>query len=328
MTIYTYDWWSRAVAGEKIGGPTLPIHEIEPQPGFYRRRISKAGRYVGVAIYENDDGALGALNNRLPADPIDVWTFCAAHPISEEFYREWERTRKWPDEDSSVTESLAPPPAGHNQGPTDEAEILEGQIEAAAKGVADYAEIKDDETAAKAQSLRSRLLELSGTADRKREALKAPHLEAGREIDSKWQPLVKAAKAAADKIKVAMGQHETRKANEASRIAREAREAEIERQRQEALKASPVTGPDVVLPIAPPPPPPAPSPASTIRGAYGRGAAVKVKKVAKVVDQDKAYLAMRGHAELVECIAKLAQRAATAGIPIDGVEVTEERVVS
>ena len=91
------------------------------------------------------------------------------------------------------------------------ADVLRDQIDAAKAGVGTYAKISDDETAGKAQSLRSRLNELSGEADKKREALKRPHLEAGKAIDKEWQPLVKSAKEAADGIRSALSAYETDK---------------------------------------------------------------------------------------------------------------------
>lgn len=327
----TYDYWQNALAGN-FG----PVHDGDPQPGFYRKRTGKAAGYVPVAIWEQD-GRILALVDGKEVDAAEIWSFVCQYPILEEWYRARMVGQAWPDESAAVTASLKPPPSGHNNPPTDEAEILKDQIDAASAGVAEYAEITSDETAAKAQSLRSRLLELSGSADKLREDRKRPHLEAGKEIDGKFMPLVKLAKNGADAIRAALGAHETRKAREAERLRREAEEArqKAERERAEAeaaartAEAAGQPAPRVPEPVPEPPAPaPVPEAATNIRGAYGRAAAVKVVKVAKVVDQDKAYLAMRTHKELVELIAKLAQRAATAGVSVDGVEVTEERAVA
>lgn len=331
-----YTYWMNALAG-KFG----PVHDGDPQPGFYRKRTSKAAGYVPVAIWEQDGKVLALVDGK-QADAAEIWSHVCQYPILEEWYRARMIGQPWPDEDAAVTASLAPPPAGHNNPPTDEAEILQGQIEAASAGAGEYAQITSDETASKAQSLRSRLLELSGQADKIREAQKKPHLEAGKAIDAKFQPLVKSAKAAADLIRDALGAHETRKAREAERIRREAEESRIKAEREAArlraeaeiaAREAEKAGQPAPAPI-PEPEPPAPAPAPVpeasvaIRGAYGRAAAVKVVKVARVVDQDKAYMAMRTHKELVELIAKLAQRAAVAGVSVDGVEVTEERAVA
>lgn len=312
-----YTYWQNALAG--IFGP---VHDADPQLGFYRKRTGKAAGYVPVAIWEQDGGILALVDGK-SADAAEIWTFVCQYPILEEWYRARMEGQPWPDESAAVTASLAHRTDTNNP-PTDEAEILKGQIDAASAGVAEYSEIKDDETAAKAQSLRSRLLELSGDADKKREALKKPHFEAGKAVDAKFQPLVKAAKAAADLIRDALGAHETRKAREAERVRLIAEEARIKAER-EAVKAA-AAGKPLPVPAAPPPPPEPVQ--TTVRGAYGRAASVKVVKVAKVVDQDAAYSGLKTHPEMIALIATLAQRAATAGIPLPGVEVTEERKVS
>lgn len=328
-----YTYWMNALAGT-FG----PVHDDDPQPGFYRKRTGKAAGYVPVAIWPQD-GKMVALVDGKEADASAIWTYVCEYPILEEWYRARMMGQPWPDESAAVTASLAPPPAGHNNPPTDPAEILQGQIDAALKGVEEYGDIRSDETASKAQSLRSRLLELSGDADKRREADKRPHLDAGTAIDKKWQPIVKAAKAGADAIRAALSAHETRKDRERQAAETKRREAEdaariaAEEETRRNAAAAEAAGKPAPEPVAPAPMPesaPAPVPEASvaIRGAYGRAAAVKVVKVAKVVDQDKAYMAMRTHKELVELIAKLAQRAATAGVEVAGVEVTEERTVT
>lgn len=314
-----YSYWQNALAGT-FG----PVHDSDPQPGFYRKRTGRAAGYVPVAIWEQD-GKMLALVDGKESDAAEIWTYCCKYPILEEWYRARMMGQPWPDESVAVTASLAHDTSTNNP-PTDEAEVLKGQIEAASAGVEEYADIKDDETASKAQSLRSRLLELSGQADKIREAQKKPHFEAGKAIDAKFQPLVKLAKAAADVIRDALGAHETRKARAAEAARLEAENIRIKAER-ERVKAE-AAGKPAPTPPAPPPPEPVPAPSATVRGAYGRAASVKVVKVAKVIDQDKAYLALKTHPEMIALIAALAQRAATAGIPLEGIEVTEERKVS
>lgn len=323
MTDYTY--WQNALAGN-FG----PVHDGDPQPGFYRKRTGKAAGYVPVAIWEQN-GKMLALVDGKEADAAEIWTFVCQSPILEEWYRARMSGQPWPDESAAVTASLAPPPSGHNNPPTDDAEILKGQIDAASAGAAEYGDIRDDETASKAQSLRSRLLELSGDADKKREALKKPFFEAGKAVDAKFQPLVKAAKAAADTIRDALGAHETRKARAAEELRRkdeeDARKAAEEAARL-AAKAEKAGKPIPAPAPAPPPPEPAPAPALAIRGAYGRGASVKVVKIAIVVDQDAAYGYLKTQPDLAAVIQKLAQKAVDAGLSVPGVTIEEQRKVS
>jgi len=314
-----YTYWRNALAGN-FGA----VHDGDPQLGFYRKRTGKAAGYDPVAIWDQDGRGVVALVGNQEASAHDIWTFVCQHPITEQQYRDRIETGKWWDEDAAVTKSLAHDTKNETADP---AEMMADQIDAALRGLADYADIRDDEAAAKAQSLRSRLLELSGEADKTREAQKKPHLEAGRAVDAVWQPLVKKAKEGADAIRKALGAYETRKDQERRAAETKAREDEMKRQREAALNASPVTGPNAVLPVEVPKQP-APEPIQTqVRGAYGRAATVKTVKVATVTDQDAAYGFLKAHKEMVELLGKLAQRAVDAGYDVPGVTVEERKDV-
>lgn len=312
-----YSYWTNALAGE-FG----PVHDGEAHPGFWRKRTSRSGPFVPVAVWEQD-GKLIALVDGKEADPRDIWTYICRYPVTEEAYRSRVATGRWLDEDAGVAASLAPPPAGHNDPPTDEAEILKGQIEAASAGVGEYAEINDDATAAKAQSLRSRLLELSSDAEKKHKVEKAVPLEEGRRIDKRWFPLRDAATAGANAIRAALSAHETRKDKATKEAA-----AKVEAERQRLLKEQLAKHPEAPIPqeiVAPAPPPPAPT---KIAGAYGRAASVKVVKIATVEDYDEATTYFRNNADYRAVIDKLAQKAVNDGLTVPGVKITEERKVT
>lgn len=310
-----YTYWQSALAGK-----FLPVHDGDPQLGFYRKRTKKAGPFVPVAIWD-EGGKVVALVDCQQADPAEIWTYVCQHPITEEQYRERVATGKWHDEDEAVTSSLA----HDTSNAADPVEAMADQIDAALAGADEYKEITTDEAAAKAQSLRSRLLELSGEADKTREAEKKPHLEAGRAVDAKWQPLVKKAKEAADRIRAALGAHETRKAREEEDRRIKAEPERVKAAAEAALKGGAITD---KAPEPAPAPVAVPEQSIAIRGAYGRAAAVKVVKVAKVVDQDAAYGFLKSHKELIDLIGKLSQRAVDAGYAVPGVSVTDERRVS
>lgn len=310
-TLPDYTYWRNALAGT-FG----PVHDSDPQLGFYRKRTHKSGPYVPVAIWEQG-GKVVALCNGREADAAELWTYVCKYPIAEEWYHARIGGAPWPDEDPAVSASLAPPPVGHNQ--ADKVDSLKDQIASALSGVSAYANVEDDEAAAKAQSLRSRLLELHRDADKERDVLKRPHLEAERAVDAEWMPLVKSAKAGADTIKKALDAHETAKfkAEQTVLAAQRIKDAE------EAAKHAPIGA----APEPTPDPIPAPV-AAPIRGAYGRAAGVKIVKIAKVTDQDAAYLALKSQPELAALIQKLAQKMVDAGFSLAGVEITEERKVS
>ena len=308
-----FDWWRAAIAGTRGD-----IQEGEPKAGFYRSR-RKGEQAKAIAYwYDTKNGSL-----RCHVDGADVpdqaareqWPFAAKEPITHEFYMVKRDTGKWPDMDDSAFSSLpqSREVIGNNNPPTDDATVLKEQIEAAKGGVGDYAKIANDETAAKAQSLRSRLLELSATAEKKHKAEKQPHLDAGRAVDQKWFPLRDLAKGAADAIRSALSAWETekdRRAREAMRVAEEAR-----RKAEETGKPAPT-------PVAPP------APATPIKGAYGRAASVKQIRVATIVDQAKVYEAFKDNEAVKELLRKLAQRAVDDGYDVAGVTVELQRKVS
>jgi len=315
-----YAWWRSAIDG-KPG----PIHDGDPQCGFYRRRTRKNGPFVGVAIYPDPaTGEIVGVCDRalVDGDELDrLWLWVAKNPVTEDAYRDWEKNGIWPDDHPTIEH----PEPGHNQPPADnEIEALRDQIASAKAGAGEFAEIKDDKTASKAQAFRARLNELSKQADKKRDELKRPHLEAGRAIDKEWMPLVKDAKAAADQIRKALSAHETRKA----RAAEEARRKAEEEQRRREAEAAKAAAAGMPAPAPEPTPQPEPAPTAQIKGAYGKAASVREVLIAEVVDQDAAYQAMRTHPELVDLIRKLAQRAVNAGHEIAGVKVVKERRVA
>lgn len=304
MSTRTWDYWRAVMAGEQP-----PIHEDSPQIGYYRTKGGKGRVPEPVAIYEDGDQLI-ALRGAAVVDAGEIWTWVCQRPISYETYCAVVSGAPWPDMDGTVAAQI-----GHNNAPTDEAELLREQIAAAKAGAADYAKIKDDETAAKAQSLRSRLLELKGQAEKAHEAEKAPHLKAGRDVDAKWLPAAKDAAAVAKAIRDAMDAWE----NEKLKIERDRqRKAEDEaRKATEAGKPAPVS------------PSPAPEPAAPIKGAYGRAAGVRTIKVATVVDQDALYVKLRDNREVKDLFAKLAQKVVDAGATeVPGVRIDDARKVA
>lgn len=312
-----YDWYFAALEKPSDIGKALPVHEGDPKPGFYRKRRFKQGPFDPVAIWRGDDGKMIALVGAKPSDASEIWTYVCRNPVSEESYRDAAAGKGWPDEAPGI---------GHNAGPANDFDTLADQIESARACVADYAQIEDDEKQAQAQSARARLNELSREADKRRTEEKAPHLEASKAVDAKWQPLVKTAKAAADDIAKAMGAFETAKARKA---AEERRRQEDEARKAEEARRAAEAGGKTIEPVEIAPPPQEPEPVKTVvKGGYGRAASVKVVRIATVVDQDAAYQAMRTHPELVRMIAQLAQRAVDAGHEIAGVTFEEERRVA
>lgn len=85
--------WHRAA----MAGYPQPIHNDEPQPGFFKRRLVKGGVFVPARIYwEQEIGDDGELVDQpvlrceidgMPADALDQWSYLAGSPISETEHR-------------------------------------------------------------------------------------------------------------------------------------------------------------------------------------------------------------------------------------------------
>ena len=291
---YSYEFWRKAVAGYMVGGPELPVHEDVPHPGFYRKRVKKSGGFEPVAIFESDGKLIARVGFRegriKPAE--DVWLRCCEHAVPESAYREAVESGKWHDVDDAVTASI-----GDNL--ASEPETIEDQIKTVLAGVWQYEKITSDEQAAKAQSVRSRLNELSGEADKKRVEEKAPHLIAERKVDALWMPIVRSAKAGADKIRAAIAKFETSKI------------------------------PKVVYTPSAPATLPNETPMPTqIRGGYGRAASVKDRRVLQdVVSMDALWARYKTYEPVYALLRKLAQEDLDNGTEVPGITWTVEKVV-
>jgi hypothetical protein len=306
-------WWMAALNDpSKIGSKELPVHDSDPRQGYFRVRYGKDKPFEPVAIWKDDDGKWLAYRNGREASAESIWTSCCRHPITVAAYDAAMDGKGWPDDDRVVAAQVKPsePTIGDNSNVVDEAETLKDQIEAALAGMSAYDKVGDDETAAKALSLRNRLNELSGQAEKIRVKQKEPHLEAGKAVDAKWQPLVKSAKSGADKVRDAISAWETEKYNRQQATLRKA-----EADRLAAEEAARQAAPDAEV-IEAPAPAPAPvevAPAP-IRASYGKAASVSMKTVVKDVTDWKALaIYMSEHRVMQDTLRTLAQRALDAG---------------
>jgi hypothetical protein len=287
-------WWEQALATPKEIGVYLKI-STTPEQGFYKTKF-KNGPWEPVAIWQDDNGNWTALRNGKPVDADAVWVWACRNPITHEAYEQALATGKWDEDDPTVASMI-----GHNVG--DDLDALRDQIDSARQGAEAYATIDSDDQAAKAQSLRARMNELAGTADKRREALKKPHLEAGKQVDAEWMPLVKEAKSVADLLRRAIEGYQTLKLREQRRLEAEQRAGE-----------------------EPVPPPPV---ADKVKGSYGRAAAVTTELVVTAItDQDALYGSLREHPDLKACLLNLAQRGVRAGHNLPGITVEEKAKIS
>lgn len=301
-----YACWRAALAGE-----STERFAKQPHCGFWRR--GKSGDPVAIWRAPEGDKLVARVGGKTAqwADAEfdeTVFGFCLPNPISHETYTAVMRGEPWPGTDAVVAEQTSPGAGDNSQG-VDEADTLRDQIAAAVKQAQGYGAVADDETAAKAQSLRARLVELRGEVETRHRSEKEPFLEGGRAVDRKWFPLRDDADAAAKTIRDALSKHETEKAR---------LEAEQLRKRNVAQ----------VISGAPQKPPPAPAKPAPIRGGYGKAAAVRIIRVALVVDQDAVYRTFRENPDVCALLKKLAQKAVEVGATVPGIEIEEQRRVA
>jgi hypothetical protein len=325
--------WRALLSGVEIGGYGVPVSIDDPFCGFYRWK-QRDKTYKPVAFwYDPDDASkmLCVVDGELVEDNLrarEIWTYCCAHPVTHEAYTAVvERGEPWSDSDPRLTPralkraaSYAPGEEATTNNPPAESPLDEcrNKIANAKGGLDDYKTIADDEQLARAKSLKNRLTELAGEADKQRDALKRPHLEAGRAVDAEWMPVVNDAKDAARAVQASMDAYATKMLQ-----ARRAAEAEVERRRlKEQAEASNEAPAGAVAPA------PIAETTTRVQPGYGRAGSIKTEnKVTDITDIDALFGFLKTHKELREKMLELAQRAVSAGYEVPGVKIEERAKV-
>jgi hypothetical protein len=207
----TFAHWRNALEG-RLG----PIHENDPQPGFYRTKPRAGERSLPVAIWR-DDAGVHALRDGFPVDPCAVWTWCCMHPISYDTYLVVaERGEAWP-------EDVQVPGLGHNGGPAigglgaltagtdaapDSADVVRLKItvlwDAASAWLASVGNVTTQVEADRAANYAEAFSDLEKEAEEARTSEKKPVLEQGRAIDARWKPVTSAAQECKKAMKKAL----------------------------------------------------------------------------------------------------------------------------
>lgn len=287
-----YNHWRRRLAGEDLG-----CEEAKPESGFYRIRNRP------VAIWRDSQGVLIAkdgertLLDELPI--LQLWGYCHMAPISHEQYRAAMAGEPWPDQHPDVVDRL------HNR-PPEGYELIRADIEdycRSAQQLVAAGAAKSEDEAARADDLQAKLAELEKLADATRKAEKAPHEEAARSVDLRWNPVRDAARQAKRDIKSAV--------IEPWLLAKAAAERKALAEAAAATNSAPPAGPVK---------------ASTKTGRV----ALRSSRVARIDDPALfiTYLAAMDAPppELIEAAQRIANRMAAAGIKdMPGVEVTSQQ---
>jgi len=317
----SFEWWTNALAGTRG-----PISADEPESGFYRQK-NRAGQYEPVAYWKDETTGEQRchINGKQPQDPLrmfEVWPHASRNPITAESY--WHRmdTGTWLDNDAGAAEAAKGPAIDPEADP---AGSLKAEIAAAKAGLATYATIESDEQAAKAQTLRSALTGFAGKATKAYEALNRPLLDEQKRIRKIWFPIRDDAAGGAETIRKALGAWEDVKRENQRRADLEtARSAEIAAREAEWKGAEPGSVAKVDPPPVRPVVPNTPPPSTKIKGASGRAASVRLKKVVTAIDIDKAFQQFRDDPELYAFLLDLSQKVVDAGFVAIGAAIEEK----
>lgn len=302
-----YDFWRRRMAGEVV-----PIHDGEPQAGFYRLK-TRDGNWHPVAYWFAQDGTLrcrvgGKDINEQTAN--ERWPWASKNPITHETYKAVIAGELWPDQHEGVVRDRA----NSDNAPADDSfEGLKDRIEDLARdaqALIDAGAASDQAAADRASDLANRLAELQKAADAARATEKKPHDDAAAAVQAKWKPLLGAADIY-KRIKAAV----ITPFLVAEDTKRRAAEAASRKAAEEAAKAG--------QPI----PEPSPMQRTAPKAGSGGRRSVALRSVKVVTISDRAALLsfFSANEQITEVLQRLAEKATAAGVTVPGVTVTEEQ---
>jgi hypothetical protein len=311
-----------------LAGKKVPIIADEPYPGRYK--MKRGNVWLPVAIGFDEFGNLTALVDGKRVNPLDIWTWCAKWPVTQDAYKFRKANGHWPDEPK--------PMIGANM-PSDPLEALlaemEDKIAQAEDLLTKHPVIETQQVCDRARNLQAQLLSIIKRADEMHAAAKRPVLEKGKEIDEQFR-FRATVKTLSERLRQSFGAFlvaEERRQREAAqrRFEADRAAAEAERQRIEAERArqkqdDPVayhTSPEPELPQMPAGPEPVKVQAG---GGFGRKAGVKSVWVPVLTDYKAALAHFAEHAKIKELVQKLGEQAVKAGArDVPGFEIREER---
>jgi len=301
-----------------LQGAFGPVHENDPQCGYYRMRKGRGGPWVPVAIWLEDQGSLRHGENSINSDSgklvclvegvernaYDVWTWVCRYPIAYETYvAVAEDGKPWPEE---------VPTLGHNSQSLNEAEVVGEEVEALSLSAMNWLEtlptIENQSDADKAANYADRFSALETRAEEARVIEKRPSLEEGREIDARWKPVVSKAQDAKAKMKKAIEPYlvgERQRRIEMARLALQGSETTFDPSDIEPPRAG-TNGRRVGL-----------------RSKY----TVRITEPTALIDHYRTDLRLWSDKAVKEAIAKLAEADLSSGAQIQGATLMEEFLV-
>lgn len=356
-----YDYWAGLVL--KPGMLVDPEYQ-GAKDGFWRMIGARTKADYPVAIWQDGQSTAEMLKigrkaefNLASTDGQDFletgWTKCEA--TSEEAYRSAIDSGYWPDGKPSRIQTdaaklgvdLGDGASGGNAPPP--YELLSQQLDELVEK-ARALEIKDKPSADAAKILADRIMVVWGQADKERDKEKRPHDEASKGVQAKWQHHMTPAATARETLNKAVQKwlsEEQRKADQRAAEETQRRQEEAQRQFDADLTDESLSDDEFAEKWGrsrPTPPPPTkdgeeaqtPEPAPVIEvapviaekvtagGAFTRNTSAKKVKVAKIVDMDKLYAALKDSEDFMAFMQKKADASMRAKIKLPGVEVVDE----
>lgn len=304
MDKYTY--WRNALTGT-FG----PVHDGDPQAGFYRARNKRAGKDDPIAIWFNDADEAVAVRWGVQVNPDDVWTYACNSPITEEMYRGVIASGHWPDDIEVMigTGSNNPPPGA------EKADEIQSAIDAALSELAKPAETQTD--CDRLANHRDRLAKLYKAQEQERKDKKQPHMDSAKAVDDAYKPILTQIEDAGAKIKKAITSWLLKE--EARRRAEALEQMKKDEEARKAAAAANQPAPE---------PMPVPEVQRPKAGTTGRSTALRTHKSAVITDYKAVMTHFADTAEVRDVIQTLANRAARAGLPVPGCDIKEERTAA
>lgn len=133
-------------------------------------------------------------------DPVTNWTYCADKPVTKEDAKVAFNTGRWPG-DVDVPAAI-----GDNSGDLSLMDEIADYMETARSWGKDIDQKNvDKDTADKAANYATHLGTLAGKLDKERKDKVAPHLEAQREVNGQYNPVIEEAKQLVKSLKAITG---------------------------------------------------------------------------------------------------------------------------
>lgn len=316
-----YVYWNNALAGT-LG----PVHDGDPQCGFYRRRLFKDGPFVPVAIWRQDGEFIAVVDGK-EADAADIWTWVCDKPITEAEYHKVMGGEGWSDEPRAATVP--------SNMPADPFEALKIEFEAEQEVAAELLAkpVTDQSHADQIAVLTKRLSGIKSKATSLHKVEKQPFLDGGRAVDDKFRDLKEEPDTLTKKLKRHLDAYLLKLQQEEQARQRAAREEadrirrEAEAKAAEAAKADDDTAAAEAERLQQEADAKAKEAEARNASAGRTGAKVSLRTFVygQITDFDTLLMALKDRPEIQELVQTLANRAAKSGVELPGMTISTEQ---